>query len=63
MNISTALNLLQIVDPIIARVPEFIAMYEAAISRLNSEDQALAKEAMADIQAKNDEGISDCKRS
>lgn len=56
MNITTALNLLQIIGPIVARAPEFIAMYEAAIAVLNADDQAVAKEALADIQADNDEG-------
>lgn len=56
MNITTALNLLQIVGPIVARVPEFIALYEAAIATLNADDQVVAKEALADIQVDNDEG-------
>lgn len=56
MNISTVLNLLLIIGPIVARAPEFIALYEAAIATLNADDQAVAKEALADIQADNDEG-------
>lgn len=56
MNITTVLNLLQIVGPIVARAPEFIALYEAAIAALNADDQAVAKEALTDIQADNDEG-------
>ena len=56
MNIAKALNLLPIVGPIVARAPEFIALYEAAIATLNADDQAVAKEALADIQADNDEG-------
>ncbi|WP_375194630.1 hypothetical protein [Sphingobium sp.] len=56
MNVTTALNLLQIIGPIVARAPEFIALYEAAIAMLNADDQAVAKEALADIQADNDEG-------
>lgn len=56
MNITTALNLLQIVGPIVARAPEFVALYEAAIAILNADDQVVAKEALADIQADNDEG-------
>lgn len=56
MNVTTALNLLQIIGPIVARAPEFIALYEVAIATLNSNDQAVAKEALADIQADNDEG-------
>ena len=56
MNIATALNLLPIVGPIVARAPEFIALYEAAIAALNADDQAVAKEALAAIQADNDEG-------
>ena len=56
MNITTALNLLPIVGSIVARAPEFIALYEAAIATLNANDQAVAKDALGDIQADNDEG-------
>ena len=56
MNITTALNLLQIIGPIVARAPEFIALYEAAIATLNADDQVVAREALADMQADNDEG-------
>ena len=58
MNISTLLNVLPVVGPIVARAPEFIALYEAAVAALSVSDQAVAKEALVDIQADNDEGHS-----
>ena len=56
MNITTLLNVLPVVGPIVARAPEFIALYEAAVAALSISDQAVAKEALADVQADNDEG-------
>ena len=56
MNITTLLNVLPVVGPIVARAPEFVALYEAAVAALSSDDQAVAKEALADIQADNDDG-------
>ncbi|EQA97267.1 hypothetical protein [Sphingobium sp. HDIP04] len=56
MNISTLLNVLPVVGPVIAKAPEFVALYQAAASLLNDPDQATAKEALADIQVDNDEG-------
>ena len=56
MNVSTMLALLQIVGPAIARAPEFIALYQSAMDTLDLKDQATTREALADIQADNDEG-------
>ena len=56
MQLTTLLNVLPAVGPIIAKAPEFIALYNEAIAALDPADQATAKEALADIQADNDEG-------
>ena len=56
MNITTLLNVLPVVGPIVARAPEFVALYEAAVAALSGDDQAVAKEALADLQADTDEG-------
>jgi len=50
------LKLLPIVGPVIARANDFIAWYDQATDALGLKDQAIAKEALADIQADNDEG-------
>ena len=56
MNISTLLNVLPVVGPVLAKAPEFVALYQAAASVLDDADQATAKDALKDIQADNDEG-------
>lgn len=56
MNISTLLNVLPVVGPVIANAPEFVALYQAATAALDPPDRATAKEALNDIQADNDEG-------
>lgn len=56
MNISTLLNVLPMVGPVIANAPEFVALYRVAVAGLDAPDQAIAKEALKDIQADNDEG-------
>lgn len=56
MNLLTLLNVLPVVGPIVAKAPEFIALYHEAMAALHPKDQATAKEALADIQADNDEG-------
>lgn len=56
MNISTLLNVLPVVGPVIAKAPEFVALYQAAAAVLSPPDQATAKEALEDIQADNDAG-------
>lgn len=56
MNLSTLLNALPALGSAAARLPEFIELYNQAAAALNPKDQATAKEALADIQADNDEG-------
>lgn len=56
MNILTLLNVLPVVGPVLAHAPEFIDLYRAAAAALDPADQATAQEALADIQADNDEG-------
>jgi hypothetical protein len=56
MNLSTVLAALSALGPIAARLPEFVALFHEAVVALGAEDQATAKEALADIQADNDEG-------
>lgn len=56
MNLALILKALDAVGPVVARIPEFVALYETASSLLGEDDQQEAKEALADIQADNDEG-------
>ena len=56
MDLLKLLTLLDKVGAVVARVPEFIELYEQAVSALTEDDQAVAKEALADLQAENDEG-------
>ncbi len=42
--------------PILARAPEFIGLFNQAVSALHPTDQASAKAALADLQAGNDAG-------
>lgn len=56
-NLATALNLLRIVPAVIAKAPEFVETFEQAVQVLHPGDQDTAKEALADIQADNDEGF------
>ena len=56
MDLKTLLNVLPAVGPVVAKIPEFIAMFNAAADLLDAPDQDTAKEALADIQADNDAG-------
>lgn len=56
MNLTTLLNVLPVVGPLVAKTPEFVALYHEAMAALHPNDQATAKAALADIQADNDEG-------
>lgn len=56
MQISTLLNVLPVVGPVIAKAPEFVALYNAAVAALGQDDQTIAKEALSDLQADNDAG-------
>ena len=54
--LTTLLGVLPVVGPVIAHAPEFIALFNLAKDALSADDQATAQEALADIQADNDEG-------
>lgn len=56
MDLLKLLNVLPVVGPVIARAPAFIDLFNTAKAMLSPEDQETAKEALADIQAENDEG-------
>lgn len=56
MDLTKLLAVLPVVGPAIAAAPEFIALFEAARALLSADDQATAQEALADLQADNDEG-------
>lgn len=56
MNLLTILNVLPAVGPIVAKLPEFVAMFHEAVATLHPADQATAQEALADIQEDNDDG-------
>lgn len=56
MDLLKLLEILATARPVIAAAPEFVALFEAARELLDPEDQETAKEALADIQADNDEG-------
>jgi hypothetical protein len=56
MQLSTILNVLPAIGPVVAKLPEFVDLFNEAVATLSAKDQATAKEALADIQADNDEG-------
>jgi hypothetical protein len=56
MDLSKVLGLLPIVGPIVAKAPAFIEWYNQAAAALKPADQETARQALADIQADNDEG-------
>ena len=56
MNLVTLLNVLPAIGPVVAKIPEFVALFQEAAGMLKPVDQATAKEALADIQAGNDAG-------
>lgn len=56
MNLLKLLTLLDKVGAVVARLPEFIELYEQSVAMLSEDDQAVAKEALAELQAENDEG-------
>lgn len=56
MDLSLLLKLLPAVGPLVARTPEFVAVYQQFMVALKPGDQETAKQALADIQADNDEG-------
>lgn len=54
--LKTLLRLLPAVGPALAALPEFKRIYDLAVDALSEDDQAIAKEAYADLIADNDEG-------
>lgn len=54
--LSSLLSLLPVVGPVVARSGEFADWWAKAQTMLDPLDQATAKEALADLQADNDEG-------
>jgi hypothetical protein len=56
MNLAAILKVLDMVGPLVAQAPEFIEMYRQAVRALSVSDQMVAKAALADAQADNDEG-------
>lgn len=56
MNLLTLLGVLPIVGPVIAKAPEFVALFNEFTAALHPIDQTTAKAALADIQADNDAG-------
>ncbi|MFX8891538.1 hypothetical protein ABTN09_21280 [Acinetobacter baumannii] len=56
MNLTTALNALHLVGAAAARAPEFVALFNQAITALHPTDQATAKAALHDLQTGNDAG-------
>lgn len=56
MDLTKLLALLPVVGPVIARAPEFIEVFNDFRDMLDPADQETAKQALADIQAENDEG-------
>jgi thioredoxin-like negative regulator of GroEL len=56
VDLTRLLSVLPVVGPIAAAAPEFIALFNLAKDMLDPEDQETAQQALADIQADNDEG-------
>lgn len=56
MKLLTLLGVLPIVGPVIAKAPEFVALFKEFTDALHPIDQTTAKAALADIQADNDAG-------
>lgn len=56
MNLLTILKALDTIGPVLAALPEVKALIETAAAMLDEDDQATAKEALADLIADNDEG-------
>lgn len=56
MNLTTILNALAALGPVAAQLPQFVELYKEVVALLDEDDQVVAKAALADIQADNDEG-------
>lgn len=57
-NLQSILGLLPAVGPVVAALPEFKKVYDQIVSTFKEDDQAVLKEAYADIMADNDEGYA-----
>lgn len=55
-DLSSVLKLLPAVGPAVAALPEFVAVYNQVVSTFGEKDQAVLKDAYADLIAENDEG-------
>lgn len=56
MNLETILRAISAIGVVTAKVPDVSAIIIAASNMLSEDDQAVAKEALADLIADNDEG-------
>jgi hypothetical protein len=56
LNLSTLLNAMPAIGAAAANAPEFIKLYHEIVEALAPKDQQVAKAALADLQADNDEG-------
>lgn len=54
--LGTLIGLLPKVGPVIAKLPEFKALYDQGVAALHPTDQSTAKEAYQDLIAENAEG-------
>lgn len=58
LNLQSLLGLLPVVGPVIAALPEFKEVYDAAASVLHPADQVTAKAGYADLIADNADGFA-----
>lgn len=56
MNLETILKAMQYIGPVTSAISEVRSVIDVGIALLHPKDQATAKEALADLQADNDEG-------
>ena len=54
--IASILKLLPAVGPVVAAIPAFKGIFDQIVSTFKEKDQAVLKEAYADLIAENDEG-------
>jgi hypothetical protein len=55
-DLSSILKLLPAVGPVVAALPEFKKVYDQIVGTFKEDDQAVLKDAYADLMAENDEG-------
>lgn len=58
MNLTTLLNFLPVAGPVLAKAPEFLALFNEAKALLNPADQELAQAALEDLHQDNAEGFA-----